>query len=504
MKKYIYLGIGLVTCLQIQAQSIDEALRISQDNTVGTARFRSMSGAFGALGGDLSAINVNPASSTVFSNNQVGVTLSTNSYRNKTNYFDSSNETTQTNLRFNQLGGVLVFRDDSESNPWKKIALGINYETTNRYNNNVFVSGTNPNNSIADYFVQSANGIPFSEIQLYSGENYSDVYRYLGENNGHNAQLGFLGYEGYVINPVNNTDTNTEYLSNAGNAGNFYQEKEILSSGFTSKTAFNFAAEYRKVVSFGLNLNHHYTEYHRTFNYYESASSSQTDRLQTLSYENTLLTLGNGFSFQLGTIVKLKDLRLGLTYDSPVWQRFTDEQTEGISSTVNGKSDRVNIYPNITNFYAPYNLRSPGKSTFSMAYIFHKKGLISVDYGIKDYTQTRYSPTNQFTNVNLGFENILKLSTDLRIGGEYRIKNVSLRGGYRYQESPYKKGFSNMGDLNSYSVGMGYVYGPYRFDLAYAYSKRKYQETMFDTGLLSTYKTDQILHNISFTVIFEL
>jgi hypothetical protein len=48
-----------------------------------------MSGAFGALGGDLSAININPAGSTVFNNNQVGITLSTNSNRNNTNYFNS-------------------------------------------------------------------------------------------------------------------------------------------------------------------------------------------------------------------------------------------------------------------------------------------------------------------------------------------------------------------------------------------------------------------------------
>lgn len=503
MKKYIYLGIGLITSLHIQAQSIDDALKISQDNTIGTARFRAMSGAFGALGGDLSAININPAGSTVFSNNQVGVTLSSSSNRNKTNYFNSLNESTQTNLRFNQLGGVLVFKDDSQSNPWKKIALGINYETTNRHNNYVFVSGTNPTTSMAEYFVQAANGIPFSEIQLYNGENYADVYQFLGQNIGHNAQLGFLGYEGYIINPLSNTDNNTEYFSNANSTGNFYQEKETISSGFTSKTAFNFAAEYRKILSVGLNLNHHYTEYYRTYNYFEEGSSSEADRLRTLSYENTLLTLGNGFSFQLGTIIKLKDLRLGLVYDSPVWHRFTDEQIEGISTTVNGIG-KTNIYPNITNFYLPYKLRSPGKSTFSMAYIFGKKGLISLDYGLKDYTQTRFSPTNEFTNVNITMENAMQLASDIRIGGEYRIKNVSLRGGYRYQESPFKTGYGNVGEARSYSSGIGYVYGPYRFDLAYSYTKRQYQETMFDKGLLAPYTTDHILQNISFTVIFDL
>jgi hypothetical protein len=51
-------------------------MRYSQDNLTGTARYRAMS-AFGALG-DLSSLNVNPAGSAVFSNNQMGLTLSNN------------------------------------------------------------------------------------------------------------------------------------------------------------------------------------------------------------------------------------------------------------------------------------------------------------------------------------------------------------------------------------------------------------------------------------------
>ena len=48
------------------------------DNTVGSARFQSMGGAFGALGGDLSAININPAGSAVFIDNQYELSFSNN------------------------------------------------------------------------------------------------------------------------------------------------------------------------------------------------------------------------------------------------------------------------------------------------------------------------------------------------------------------------------------------------------------------------------------------
>jgi hypothetical protein len=61
MKKYIFLlAIGL-TASVAQSQEISDAMRYSQDNLNGTARFRAMSGAFGALGAGSSLAAVNAA-----------------------------------------------------------------------------------------------------------------------------------------------------------------------------------------------------------------------------------------------------------------------------------------------------------------------------------------------------------------------------------------------------------------------------------------------------------
>ena len=59
MKKYLTLIIIGLASTTIQSQDITDALRLSQDNLNGTARFRAMSGAFGALGGDFSSLNFN-------------------------------------------------------------------------------------------------------------------------------------------------------------------------------------------------------------------------------------------------------------------------------------------------------------------------------------------------------------------------------------------------------------------------------------------------------------
>ena len=65
MKSNLFLFVGLL-CLSLNAQSLNDALRYSQTSLSGSARFSALSGAFGALGGELSAISVNPAASSVF------------------------------------------------------------------------------------------------------------------------------------------------------------------------------------------------------------------------------------------------------------------------------------------------------------------------------------------------------------------------------------------------------------------------------------------------------
>ena len=104
-----------------QSQDISDAMRYSQDHLNGTARYRAMGGAFGALGGDFSALNVNPAGSAVFNNNQMSLTLNNYNTQNISNYFGTT--TTENNIAFdlNQIGGVFVFNNIDEKNNFSSI-----------------------------------------------------------------------------------------------------------------------------------------------------------------------------------------------------------------------------------------------------------------------------------------------------------------------------------------------------------------------------------------------
>ncbi|MDI1305550.1 MAG: UPF0164 family protein, partial [bacterium] len=108
MKKILFLLLTGFTFSAVQSQEIKDAMRYAQDNLNGTARFRAMGGAFGALGGDLSSLNINPAGSAVFANNQVGVTLSSYNTKNNSNYFGTTTEEKDNSFDLNQAGGVFV------------------------------------------------------------------------------------------------------------------------------------------------------------------------------------------------------------------------------------------------------------------------------------------------------------------------------------------------------------------------------------------------------------
>ena len=72
--------------------------------------------------------------------------------------------------------------------------------------------------------------------------------------------------------------------------------------------------------------------------------------------------------------------------------------------------------------------------------------------------------------------------SSFRLGGEYRFDQVSLRAGYRFEQSPYSDG-NNIGDLNGYSGGIGYNFGGSRLDLSANWTNQDYNMQLFDTGV---------------------
>jgi opacity protein-like surface antigen len=500
MKK---LYISLAACFVItfsQAQDITDAVRYSSEELTGTARFRAMSGAFGALGGDLSAMGINPAGSAVFLNSFATVTLNNTQRKNNTNYFNGITSNENSEINFDQAGAVLVFNSINPENNWGKFTLGVNYLLTNNFDDRFVAQGISPN-SIDQYFLGYADGVPLELLETLNDESITDLYRFLGENEGFGAQQAFLGYQGFVINPESNIPENTSY--NSGIApGTFSQTYSLASTGLNGKFSFNFASEFKDFLYLGVNLNAHFLNYDRATQLLEINSNSGSETNEVM-FTNNLSTTGDGFSFQLGTIAKVTDnLRLGVSYESPTWFTIKEEASQSLA-TFTDQSNNVN--PDVVNVFPDYKLKTPGKITGSVAVLFGTTGLISFDYSYKDFSNTELSPVEdpEFMFQNSQIADKLKAASTYRLGGEYRIQDWSLRGGYRFEESPYKNE-TNLGDLNGYSFGLGYNFGNVKVDLAYDNSSRTDTPQLYQAGLTNTANIKRDFSSVILSLSFGL
>ena len=511
MRIYISIFIAFLCISSIQSQeiSVADAYTYSVDNTTGTARFRALSGAMGALGGDLSAININPAGSAVFANNQVAVTASNFGIKNNSTYFGKQTSDKNNALEINQAGGVFVFENNNSSSDWKKFSLGLNYENTNNFDNKLYSAGLNPSNSGTQYFVNNANGIKLKLLE----NGFYDELNFV-------QQQAYLGYNGYLISPLTNNINNQIYFPNVAATGNFYQENEVVSTGYNGKFTFNFATQYKDNLYLGINLNTHFFDLKKSTSFYEDYDNGINRNanigIQEFRFKNNTYSYGNGFSLQLGAIAKIAtNFRLGLAYESPTWMTVNDELTQTITGycadcVVNNIGNvpvrNINQNPNITNVYEPYNIQTPSKYSGSLAYVFGKKGLISFDYKLKDYSNMSFKPESDpvFKGLNQAIVRDARNQTsEYRVGAEYRIEKLSLRGGYRYEQSPYKNSLT-IGNLTSYSGGLGYNFGDTKLDLAYTFAKRAFQEQFFAQGMTDRALINSLNNTVTLTLAFEL
>lgn len=513
MKRNLIFLLGLFIFQNMEAQGVQDAVRFSQDNLNGTARFRAMSGAFGALGGDLSSINVNPAGSAVFMNNQLGFTLNNTSLKNQSNYFGTNASERENNFDLNQAGAVFVYKNYNNDSPWKKFSFTINYENLNNYRNATFYQGNNTN-SVANYFIANANGVPLELLETVQGETVNDLYIYLAglpdfqypNVGGFQAQQALLGYQTFLINPVDNTLTNTNYNSNAA-GGPYLQQNYAVNSGNSGKVTFNFASQYEDWLYLGMNLNSHFVEYRSSSNFYESAGSLLDSGVTRVRFDNDLRTFGNGFSMNFGAIGKFDDFRVGIAYETPTWYRLVDQLAQSIATTCadcqEGQSTFI-VNPLIINEYPSYRINTPGKWTGSLAYVFGTNGLLSADFAIKDYRNTSFRPRDSYFNpINNQLSDLLVMAAEIRVGGEYKIKRFSLRGGYRYEQSPYENG-RTVGDLTGFSGGLGYNFGNTKLDLAYSYFQRDYDLQAFNVGLTDAARIKNTQNTVTMSLLFDL
>ncbi len=497
MKRISFLIIAAFSFAVTQAQNTTDGLRYSTQQNIGTARFTALSGAMGALGGDFSAISTNPAGGAIFLNSSLMFSASLFDVENKSNYFGNNEKSFSDDVALNQLGGVFVINNSNEESAFKKFTIGLNYTINRNFDNQLYIAGTGTT-SIGDFFLAQAQGIPLNLLQTQPNESISELYQYLGQYEGNAAQNAFLGYQAFLFDPVDpNNPTNTAYTSNISGS-NFNQEYTYLSQGYNSKFSINFASQITNDLFFGVNINTHTIEFDQS-SYLLESNGNPGSTVNRVGFENNLSVTGAGISAQIGGIAKVAtNLRFGLSLDTPTWFQLSEETTQSLESRRLFEGQNINEFvdPRIINVYEDYTLRTPGKISASAAYIFGLNGLLSFDYSYKDFSKIEFTPINgaSFNDLNNTIENTLKAVSTYKVGAEYRRNELSLRGGFHYEESPYKDD-SIVGDVMGFSFGAGYNFGKFTFDLAYSRSEQERNQQIYSVGLTDAAAINSIYSN---------
>src|SRR5690554_3737757 len=115
MKKTILSLVCLASFALSEAQSTEEALRLSLNRPAGTARNMALSGAMGALGGDYSSLLTNPAGIAVYRSSEFTFTPSLHLNNSSTEFYGLGSNDDRIGVPFQQIAFVGTFKPVREA-----------------------------------------------------------------------------------------------------------------------------------------------------------------------------------------------------------------------------------------------------------------------------------------------------------------------------------------------------------------------------------------------------
>lgn len=448
------MAVMVAATSELRAQYAEDALRFSRSQWGSTARFKAIS-AQTAVGGDLSSVGGNPAGTGLFTRSELSLTPQFSAHSNSSNYLGQ-----QAIARGDKLGlanFAIVFhsraakpKGSNLNQGWLSYNFGIAYNQTQGFNNSLNYSGTNPENSIADFFAESAtnNYGPPNTLQVGSLER--------------------MAYDNYLIS----YDNRDRYYF-PGTDVNNVQTKNDVRFGQQSEVNFSFGANYSNQFYVGASIGIANINYNTNDKYSEKGFNVTENNNYDLSYRQSQLTRGSGINAKIGAIYRpVPNVRLGASFESPTWYTIDDSYSEGLD-TKYGKSRVDSQFVNDDEFYEfTYGLRTPLKISTGISYFFDDKGFITADLDYIDYSTINFSVANtgDFQVISDNNKAVLARYTqaiNFRLGAEYKIENLMLRAGYGSQGDPYVATDQKSFTISTYSGGLGYRFNNYYIDMTY-------------------------------------
>ncbi len=475
MRKILFTILSVSLFCYTNAQTEIDALRYSQNDIVGTARFSAMAGAYGALGADFTTLSYNPAGLGFYQFSELSFTPSFCDNISTTYFGGDRNVDDKLDANCSNLGYVVSSPKNNEE--WKRINLAFGYNRLSNYNKRTYISGENSNSSMIDNFVNNAQNLTINNL---------------------NSFTELLAWETYLFDLVDDTIDNGNYISDLVSALNKKQEKQITSKGSSGEYVFSAGTSFEDKIYLGATIGIPSIDYYENSTYTESEFIDTSAHLQSFDYSEELSTTGRGYNLKVGIIARLNDwIRIGGALHSPTFYDMEEEYNTAMTAVWN---DTLGTKYDSSPFgYFDYELKTPWKAIGSVALNIKKQGLISADIEIIDYASAQYnSDTYKFSEENDLINSTYTKAINIRMGGEMKYKPFRIRAGYALYGTPYKDNAEL--EKKSYSFGLGMDRGHLFADFAYIFSEGSDEHFMYSADLVDAATITTTQHNFLVTI----
>lgn len=419
-----------------------------------------MGNAIGALGGDMTAVCINPGGLGLYRSNELTFSTGLQYSPVSSSMFGNHEWADKFNVSIPNVGYVHTL-EWSNYKPLRFIQLAIGLTRTNDFNYHSVAQGTNPNSSMVDAWLQTIEGID----DLYD-PTLSDPGPYLEDNYPYDL---FPAWQTFLIDRFQ--DSLGYYYSSPIPKGNVNQKNEVNSTGRSEEWTFSIGTNFYDKLFFGgsLGVAHLKRAYNRTFTETPKDAGDTDYTFSEWSYQDELKLSGWGVNFKCGIVYfPTSWLRIGAAWHS----RTSYALEENWSTTTESKlienhteSYHKHLSPTA---YNDYDFKTPHTFIGSMAFFIGHHGLLTTDVEYQNYRQSSFhSSTINYTDTNNDIQEVLGSTVNIRLGTEWRVRQFFLRGGLAYYGSPYGFG-KDFGSVKKLGLGFGYAaIGGFNWDFAY-------------------------------------
>ena len=300
MKKNILVALLAAASTLAFAQTEYDALKLTQTELSGSARYMAMGGAFGALGGDATALKDNPAGLGVYRSSEIAVTLNS-MIQNTTSTWNSTQSTEDLyKTKLNSFSYVMTMpRWEEKNSGLLSSNFSFTFNRLQNFNRKVSANITGSSFSFTDFLAAFSEG--YSAADLSESTAYPDPYE-----NSNNAWLSVLGYQNYLINTL--ADNKWSSILSEGEKVN--PSTYLFETGSVSEYGIGWGGNINNNLFLGANLNMQDLSYSVNSSISESFTQGGGFDLTT-----ALTQSGVGFNLKLGAIyLPSNNLRLGVSF----------------------------------------------------------------------------------------------------------------------------------------------------------------------------------------------